>query len=825
MHNGEEAVRTKNLPNEKPDIRPTPMPTPKVTPSPSPTPVIGDEFEIYDGMITGYHGSGGDLVIPAIYKGQTVKGIYRTAFRGNTAITSVTIPATVINVDQRAFEGCTNIEKVVLKEGITELFHLMFAGCTSLRTVSVPDSIRTVSGAFRDCTALTELRLGENVEIIYHGSFEGCTNLEKLTITSADTTFNDLFGDYGATNGKLTIYGYTGSTAEEYARQNGIPFVAIGAVPTPEPTPTPTPAPEFEVNSDGVLTKYNGNDADVVIPENTDGITVTAVGANAFHDNTDIVSVSFPDTVKSIKRSAFGGCTSLKRIDTNKVEIIEETAFYGCTDLKEVIFREDMKSIGMRSFIECDSLEKITVMNRNLSIEGYIWPDNGIMSIYGYLGSDAEYFAHMRDIPFYDIETGKRVIKEWIIDEEGTIRKYNGSGTDITIPETVDGTEVTAIGSGVFEENTEIVSVTLPEKAAKIYVGAFWGCTSLETVNTENVTYLGSDVFYGCSSLRELVLNAGVSIGHGAFEGCTGFEKITVFGRDTYLDVINNGKISVYGYVGSAAQCSALMRDIPFYDIETGEKTEREFVTDPSDGTIMRYKGTDTEIVIPDAVDGIEIGGIGVGAFAGSDIISVTMPDNVKFIYPDAFDHCVNLKKVSLSLNMTSLPTAFAGCESLEYIRIPASITDIWDDVFADCPNLVIYGAAGSAAWEYARANNIPFVIDETLPTPVPATPTPEPTDTPKPYTYPYRVISCSLTAHPGYAMVAGKCYNKKENAALIFAVYDEDGALGSVRIKSINAGDGKSFAESFPYTDGRFSIFVWNMNTQEPYSQAYDQK
>ena len=671
-HNGEESIRTKNLPHEKPDIRPTPIPTTEPTPTPTPKPTSTIDpstiFEVIGNTLVGYKGSGGDVVIPSRYNGQNITRIQSTAFQGNTEITSVTIPGTITTIDQKAFEGCSNLESVIFKEGITELFAYIFADCTSLKTVSVPDSVTKVAPAFTNCTSLTEITLGKNVRSISYGAFSGCPDLEKLTITSVDANIGKLFGDNGYANGKLTIYGYTGSTAEIYANQNNIPFVSIGSAPTPSPTaspdttaspkptdePSPTPAPEFEVSEDGVLLAYNGSDTDVVIPETVNGITITSIGSRAFEENTGIVSVTIPDTVTLILNAAFSGCSSL------------------------------------------------------------------------------------------------------------------------------------------------------------------------ESVNIENVTSIRNFAFYECSSLKELTLNADVEIGRSAFENCYMLEKLTVPGRETHIYWIEGlENLSVYGYGGSWAQYYALLYNIPFYDIETGERIEREFVIEPDTGTVVRYNGTDTDVVIPEEVDGIVVEAIG-NAFAGTNITSITMPDSVTAVYYDAFYGCSELKRVELSQRMTRLVDCFIGCESLEYIRIPASITDIEDGIFADCPNVVIYGAADSAAQAYAEANNIPFIVDETLPTPIPATPTPGPTATPEPYTYPYRVLSCSLTARPGYAMVIGECYEKKENAEMLFAVYNDNGRLESVQIKNINKNSGRNFTESLPYTGGQIRIFIWNMNTHEPYAEVY---
>ena len=103
---------------------------------------------------------------------------------------------------------------------------------------------------------------------------------------------------------------------------------------------------------------------------------------------------------------------------------------------------------------------------------------------------------------------------------------------------------------------------------------------------------------------------------------------------------------------------------LDYYIFKDGES---EFVVD--DGTyrcgIKAYLGNDTNITIPDKINGIEVGSINERCFKNSNIESVTLPSSVTSIEQQAFYGCDNLKSINLS-NVKFIGTeAFTNCPSL----------------------------------------------------------------------------------------------------------------------------------------------------------------
>ncbi|MDN5308551.1 MAG: hypothetical protein PWP16_1914 [Eubacteriaceae bacterium] len=152
--------------------------------------------------ITAYSGSGGNVDIPASLDGKTVLEIASDAFNGNNALMGVNLPSTVTTLGLRAFYNCPNLKSVFLGNGLTTIGNGSFWGATSLNSIIVPASVTTIG----------------------YAAFSNCTELNKITILNNTVNFGaQVFG----TIPNLTIYGYTGSTADSYAYANLRPFVAL----------------------------------------------------------------------------------------------------------------------------------------------------------------------------------------------------------------------------------------------------------------------------------------------------------------------------------------------------------------------------------------------------------------------------------------------------------------------------------------------------------------------------------------------------------------------------------------------------------------------
>ncbi|HEX3718513.1 MAG TPA: leucine-rich repeat domain-containing protein [Verrucomicrobiae bacterium] len=82
------------------------------------------------------------------------------------------------------------------------------------------------------------------------------------------------------------------------------------------------------------ITGFSGQDFTVNIPSQINSMAVTAIGAGAFQNNNDFLTLTIPSSVTSIGAGAFENCTSLASLAIpDGVTTIGDYAFSGCGDL------------------------------------------------------------------------------------------------------------------------------------------------------------------------------------------------------------------------------------------------------------------------------------------------------------------------------------------------------------------------------------------------------------------------------------------------------------------------------------------------------------
>ena len=168
---------------------------------------------------------------------------------------------------------------------------------------------------------------------------------------------------------------------------------------------------------------------------------------------------------------------------------------------------------------------------------------------------------------------------------EAVVSGYQGTKTDIVVPETLGGYKVTKLDYECFAGQDGFTSVKLPNTLRIIGWTAFAGCENLRSIDIPaGVTEIGRYAFSGCTnlssvtlpdslvtlrryafsdcpSLKKLVIPANVEdIPGDVFYGSTYLQKLTIMGKkttfvdlDRYVMMDRYGLCNVYVWKGSWA--------------------------------------------------------------------------------------------------------------------------------------------------------------------------------------------------------------------------------------------------------------------------------
>ena len=289
------------------------------------------------------------------------------------------------------------------------------------------------------------------------------------------------------------------------------------------------------------------------------------------------------------------------------------------------------------------------------------------------------------------------------------ITGYTGAGGVITIPSTLGGYPVVAIGDSAFISITSLTSVTIPNGVNYIGELAFASCPSLTSVTIPNgVTGIGIAAFASCPSLTSVTIPNGVTtIGDGLFDSCTSMASVTIpdsvtsIGRWAFQSctsltsaVIPNS-VTTIGKMAFFSCTSLTSLTIGSGVTSIGESTFSECsslasVTIPNGVTGIEYAAFASCTSLTSVTIESGVISIGFAAFAScTSLTSVTIPDSVTSIGERAFESCTSLTSVTIGIGVTTIDYyAFQSCTSLTSAVIPNSVTAIGGGAFQSCTSL-----------------------------------------------------------------------------------------------------------------------------------------
>lgn len=122
-------------------------------------------------------------------------------------------------------EPLQDITELVLPSTLTTIDDYAFAFYLNVKDVQIPYGVTTIgNNAFSDCYKIENVVLPGTVKKIGNYAFSVCDSLNSITIPASVTEIGEKIAKAYTI---VAIYGYTGSTAESYAKENGYYFFPL----------------------------------------------------------------------------------------------------------------------------------------------------------------------------------------------------------------------------------------------------------------------------------------------------------------------------------------------------------------------------------------------------------------------------------------------------------------------------------------------------------------------------------------------------------------------------------------------------------------------
>lgn len=462
----------------------------------------------------------------------------------------------------------------------------------------------------------------------------------------------------------------------------------------------------YTVQEDGTakIVKYTGTEKKVKIPAKLDGCPVTVIGSFAFDTmavRNTLQSVTFPDTVLRIERSAFENCAELTDAPLpKKLEFLGGGAFWRCKKLKNAgTLPDTLTEVEYNPFAGCDALKSVKVSKKH----PYLEMKNG--ALFSKPDSRLIWYPIAAKAQAYTVPDGTKIIGEMAFEftkvtkvtlpesvEEFGVSAfgYCPGLTEINVPSRVENLNAFTKGCGelksirvspdnpwfrsedgvlfnadatvllIYPAGRDAASYTVPEGVTEISTNAFEKARFTSVRLPDSLQVIGSSAF-GSSNLIRVSLPEGVTKLAGyAFQSCSGLEEAEL---PRSLDLnwsVFNGCRSLRSVVIDA--------DHPYLALEDNCLYNR------GSGKLIWYNATDERecVTLP---AGIRI--IGEACMANRQILELIIPEGVEKIEARPFSNSFSLTRIHIPASVTEISdqalarTVYTGNETIVYV-VPA---------------------------------------------------------------------------------------------------------------------------------------------------------
>lgn len=711
-----------------------------------PTTILADINEEYsyktvaekDGVtyveLTSYKGTSNSITLPTEIDGNIVVGLnnsfcsntkykpseiivpegyeYIGGFRGFNNL-SITLPSSVRIINYRAFANAT-IKSINFPEGLEAIdFEAFINAVFNQESITLPNSLKYIGELSFEGANIKSIEIGSNTKIANidytYGidvsgqdisAFETRNPFCNSKIQSITVNPNNpyLTAENGAlyNKDKTVLYSYTNS--EDTARSFEIPKSVetivwyafsgfeINELKLNETLDTINRRSFYGVKANKItfsensrikkIDKYAFSKSiinDIVIPA-----SVEEINEYAFSEST-IASLSFESgsKCKTIKQYAFYQCKSLEGVTIpSSVLTIENEAFSECAKLKTVVF-EDNSSLTVLSqvFIDCPMLTSID-FGENSALESIEW-------LYTF-----EKISYLQNVNLSGC-VNLRQINPSVFKNCIGLQEIDLSNTKLS-----------SISNNLFYGCSALKKVTLPETAYEIQDCAFYKCSALEEINTDNIIKVGADAFYNCNALSQIPTSSYAQY-HNGFEY---YETDSSIFINSYIG--NETDVVIPDYINSKPVTKIL--DNSFKNINIHSIAFPKFLE--SIGNNAFYKSNLKSISkLPDTLKYI-----GEKAFFCNYNLSGTLeiPKNVLTVSKSAFSRC-SFTEIILNQGLININEYAFYMNKFDTIVIPNSVTSIGDKAFyCEALKSVTFGN-GIADIEEIIKNNFLTIYDD----------------------------------------------------------------------------------------------------------------
>ena len=583
--------------------------------------------------LTGYLGDKSVLVLPNEYEGNEYS-IDEMAFYERNDITSVVITGGVKTIGYRAFQWCESIESIKIGEGVTHIQDYAFQYCKALKTLELPSSIEYIGNTVFGDDKLIETAIipamvansissGSLKTVVINGgtslpenAFYKATSLENVTIADSVTTISS-----SAFNGCVAIKNLTcPAHVLTIIPKGSLQVVTITSGDTIPDNALLNAKSLVSVTIPNTITKIGKSafDGCALLESITVPSGVTEIGEYAFSGCSSVKNIKIPDGITIINKGTFKNCSSLEAITIpESVTAIKGVAFYGCSKITSVVVPNKVTEMGHGVFGKCDALTSITVPFVGFTAN----PEEARWTTFGYIFGDASDDDRM--------SSGSSKLNT-----SNTSEYTYQNGYHFLIPESLKKVTITnqsIVRDYAFSYCDLIEEIIYEKTITSIGTQAFFNCKKLKAIPEFDVSTIANEAFYGCSSLKSITISDKVtSIGASAFGACSGLESLTVPFVGASNSETSASTTTLFGYFFGTSS----------YD--GGIKTTQCYKS--SYGSVYYY--------IP------------------SSLKTVTVTGG-KLFY-GAFYNCSNLKKVTLGDKIDEIgEKVFYGCSSLEELTTP----------------------------------------------------------------------------------------------------------------------------------------------------------